>query len=161
MKTYDLVVMLIVAFLIVKTLIATSLNRQVELRGKVSGLFVGNIIMLAAICLLIFIKRGEFMYPWLSPACMLVFLGLSLLVKSGLAEGGIVYNGRRIPYSEIEFYAIEGIGEKNFFLRLHGTNKEYVLTYPLSARDEVEKRMKAQKIKFAERVSPGERKKEQ
>lgn len=158
MKTYDLVLALIVAFLIVKNLIATSLNRQVQIKGSVSGQIIGNIIILAAICLLVAVKSEEFMYPWMAPAGMVVFVAMSLLVKSGLAEGGLVYSGRRIPFSEMEFYAIEAITEKRFLLRLHGSNKEYVLAFPVSSRQEVENRLKAQKIKFAERVSPGERK---
>lgn len=157
MKTYDLVVTLIVAFLLVKTIIATSLNRQVQLKGSVSGMFIGNLIMFAAICLLVYVKLEQFQYPFLAPAGMIVFLLASLLVKSGLAEGGLVYNGRRIPFSEMEFYAIEGVTEKHFLLRIHGSNKEYVLAFPIASREEVENRLKAQKIKFAERVSPGER----
>ena len=158
MKTYDLVLTLIVTFLLVKTIIATSLNRQVQLKGSVSGMFIGNLIMLAAICLLVFVKLEQFQYPWMAPAGMVVFLGASLLVKSGLAEGGLVYNGRRIPFNEMEFYAIEGVTEKRFLLRIHGCNKEYVMAFPNSAREEVENRLKANKINFAERMSPGERK---
>ena len=159
MKTYDLVLTLIVTFLLVKTIIATSLNRQVQLKGSVSGMFIGNLIMFAAICLLVFVKLEQFQYPWLAPAGMVVFLGASLLVKSGLGEGGLVYNGRRIPFNEMEFYAIEGVTEKHFLLRIHGSNKEYVMAFPTAAREEVENRLKAQKINFAERMSPGERKK--
>ena len=158
MKTYDLVLTLIVTFLLVKTIIATSLNRQVQLKGSVSGMFIGNLIMFAAICLLVFVKLEQFQYPWMAPAGMVVFLGASLLVKSGLAEGGLVYNGRRIPYNEMEFYAIEGVTEKRFLLRIHGSNKEYVMAFPNSAREEVENRLKEHKINFAERMSPGERK---
>ena len=94
MKTYDLVLTLIVAFLLVKTMIATSLNRQVQLKGSVSGMFIGNLIMFAAICLLVLVKLEQFQYPFLAPVGMIVFLLSSLLVKSGLAEGGLVYNGR-------------------------------------------------------------------
>jgi hypothetical protein len=161
MKTYDLVLTLIVAFLLVKTMIATSLNRQVQLKGSVSGMFIGNLIMFAAICLLVFVKLEQFQYPWMAPAGMIVFLGASLLVKSGIAEGGLVYNGRRIPFTEMEFYAIEGVTEKRFLLRIHGANKEYVMAFHNSEREEVENRLKEHKIKLAERVSPRERKNEQ
>jgi len=161
MKTYDLVIVLIVAFLLVRNLIATSLNAQVKVKGNVSGQFIANIILSFIVCLLVVIKLSEFSYPWIPPVGMAVFVLSGFLVKSGIADGGLCYNGRRISFNEMEFYAIEAVTEKNFRLRVHGFNKEYILAFPIDKRGEVEACMKGGKVKFAERMSPGERKDEQ
>lgn len=154
MKTFDVVMSVIVIFLIAKNIMATVNNSKVKLKGSVSGLVVGNIILAALVCGLILLKPSEFAYAWIYPIGMVIYAASAFLVKSGFGDSGLYYNGKRVPFSEMEFYAIEQMGDKRFFLRIHGYNKEYIITYPVEQKELIETVMKNAKIKVAERIDP-------
>jgi hypothetical protein len=154
MKPFDVVLSIVVIFLVAKNIMATVNNSKVKLKGAVSGQFIGNIILTVAVCGLILLKPSQFTYPWLYPIGMALYVASAFLVKSGFGEAGLYYNGKRVPYSEMEFYVIEQMGDKRFFLRMHGYNKEYIITYPTEQREVIETVMKNAKVKVAERIDP-------
>lgn len=156
MKTFDIVMSLIVIFLIGKNLAATVTNSKVRVKGAVSGQFIGNLILAALVVGLIIFKRSEFVYAWLYPIGMAIYVGSAFLVKSGMAEDGLIYNGKKVPFSDMEFYAIEQMGDKRFFLRVHGYNKEYIITFPIELKEEIQNRLNGAKVKVAERIDPRE-----
>lgn len=161
MKTFDIVMSFVVLFLIAKNLMATVNNSKVRIRGAISGQFIGNMILAAAVLGLILFKRSEFVYPWLYPVGMAIYVGSAFLVKSGMAEDGLIYSGKKVPFSEMEFYAIEQMGDKRFFLRIHGSTKEYIITFPIELQEEIQNRLNAAKVKLAERIDPRKEEKAQ
>ena len=92
---------------------------------------------------------------------MAIYVGSAFLVKSGMAEDGLIYNGKKVPFSEMEFYAIEQMGDKRFFLRIHGSTKEYIITFPIELKEEIQNRLNASKVKLAERIDPRKEEKDQ
>ncbi len=159
MKTFDIVMSLVVIFLIAKNLMATVNNSKVRIKGAISGQFIGNLILAVAVLGLVIFKASEFTYPWLYPAGMAIYVGSAFLVKSGMATDGLVYSGKKVLFSEMEFYAIEQMNDKRFFLRIHGSTKEYIITFPVELKEEIQNRLNSAKVKLAERIDPREKEK--
>ena len=149
MSLYDIATSLIAAFLVIRELMACTLNQKVKVKGKTSGRFIADIILLILVCALVLIKRSSFNYPYLPPCLMAVFVIVSFIPKSGMGDDGFVSNGRFVAFSEIEFYAIDYEDEKGFRLRLHTLVREYVLFFDSEKKDGVTAALDAKNVKQA------------
>ena len=154
---YDIATALIAAFLIVRELLATGLNHKVRIKGKTSGRLAADVILLILVCALVFVKRASFNYPYLAPCLMVVFVLVSLLSKSGLCDDGFVAAGRHVPFSDVEFYAVDREDEKGFRLRLHTFTREYVLYFAPERKEQITAVLDDNKVKFAQFVPGKER----
>ena len=159
MTVFDLACALIAVFLVIRSVWATTANGKITVKGRTSGAFVGSIVLFIAVSLLAVIKTEEFLYPWLVPAEMAVTVAVSLLVKSGMCRDGIISTGKRVPFSEMEFFAIEAETPVSFRLRVHGFTKEYVLVFKQEFRAEIVKMLEENKVKFAQ-FEPNRKKEE-
>ena len=116
MKTFDIVMSFVVLFLIAKNLMATVNNSKVRIRGAISGHFIGNMILAAAVLGLILFKRSEFVYPWLYPVGMAIYVGSAFLVKSGMAEDGLIYSGKKVLKSRGHPPSVSQIEIRSFLI---------------------------------------------
>ena len=71
-----------------------------------------------------------------------------------MCDDGFVASGRHVPFSEIEFYAVDNESEKAFRLRLHTFVREYVLYFKPEQKEAVVSALDGKKVKFAKFV-PG------
>ena len=158
MSVYDIGACLIAAFLVVRELFALGLNYKVKIPGKASGRIAANVILCVIVCVLILVKLSAFNFPYIAPCGMALFLIIGFFVKSGVGSDGIVSAGKNVPFSDMEFYAIDYEDEKGFRLRVHTYAHEYVLSFRPELKEEIVKLFDGRGVKFAT-FTPGKNEK--
>ncbi len=149
MSVYDIAASLIALFLIVRELFALGLNNKVKVEGKASGRVAANVILCVIVCVLILVKLSAFKYPYIAPCGMALFVIIGFFVKSGLGTDGIISAGKNVPFSDMEFYAIDFENEKGFRLRVHTYSHEYIISFKPELKETVVKAFDDKGVKYA------------
>ncbi len=112
-----------------------SCRGKIKLPGKVFGRIISMILFMILVFVAAMRSQGD-------PTVRLIIFGgillsgvLSLLLKAGLGDNGLYFNGSFIPYVKMKYYNIERENEKTFSFRMDAGRRDYVLEFPADQRE--------------------------
>lgn len=131
MTTTEFFILALAIFFLWELYALIFVNRTIKVRGSVP--YRGPVMVAVCVLFSIFylVRWGATMMNIICVIAFLAFTLLFLLVRAGLTEHGVSNNGTVMPYTKINYYAVEaGTNESNIRIRINSARRELVLLFP-------------------------------
>jgi len=139
MERFDIIFLVIIAaFVIWQIGLMIRAHREIKLAASAPGRVGGTILCVAILAMAIW-RRGNLVHAWPVYLGLAVMMALYLLARVGLSEEGFFSTSRYVPYSKLEYYAIDLPEAPHCRLRLaRSAGRETVMMISQEQRDQVE-----------------------
>lgn len=139
MDHYDLIFLLIIgAFVAWQLLLMIRAHRQIKIVTDAPGRIGGAVICVVILAVAIY-RRGNFATAWPIYLGIVLMMSLYLFARVGLTENGFFSTSRYIPYSSLQFYAIDMPEAPKCRLRLaRSAGRESIMIITQAQKGQVE-----------------------